>query len=47
MGNGIALIERNEAGDSDERRLAMSLFGLDGREDDEDGDEIHRRKEAE
>lgn len=47
MDNGIDLIERNEAGDSDERKLAMRLFGLDDKEGRENADEIHKREEAE
>ncbi len=47
MDNDIALIEKNETKGSDERKLAMSLFGLDDEEGEEDGDEIHKRKEAE
>ena len=46
MDNDIGLIEKHETGDSDERKLAMSLFGLDDKEK-ENGDEIHKREEAE
>ena len=50
MDNDIALIEKHETDGSDERKLAMGLFGLSD-DDDEEGkenaDEIHKREEAE
>lgn len=45
--NDIGLIEKNETDCSDERKLAMGLFGLSDEEDKENGDEIHKREEAE
>lgn len=45
--NDIGLIEKNETDCSDERKLAMGLFGLPDEEDKENGDEIHKREEAE